>query len=208
MPQTVNVDMVFVPRSQLPDAPAAKEKAPQNEYVKNAEEEKAGWDLAGELDETEKEIRKWESANHQNMPGEMKIQDEKLGELRIKRADIERRLKSPSFEQANAYVQAVVPNTMHSISKGQVINAFGGLHFSPDYWSKYLSSPPNWLKKCRVTKGKQGDNKVTATWNPIQIAVALLDIDKSVTIEKLDTVFFVRLKDWAEEWQDESELLR
>lgn len=67
----------------------------------NAGEMQADWDLAGELDNTKKEIEKWESAKHQQIPTEMKTQDEELGKLLIKLADIERRLKLPP-----AYMQA------------------------------------------------------------------------------------------------------
>ncbi len=93
-----------------------------------------------------------------------------------------------------------VPDSMRSISKGEVINAFDGFHFSRDRWDKNLGDPPDWLKTCRVEKGKQGNNKVSARWNPVLIAVALLDIDKDVTIKKLGAVFVI-LKDWREEWQ-------
>ncbi len=94
-----------------------------------------------------------------------------------------------------------VPDTKRSISKGEVINAFDGFHFSRDRWDKSLGDPPDWLKTCRVEKGKQGDNKASARWNPVLIAVGLLKIDKALTPKKLDAVF-VRLPDWADEWQE------
>ena len=72
----------------------------------NAEEEKVGWDLAGKENDAKQEIIKWEQMNHENDPIKAKIQDEKLDELQIKLADIERRLKSPSSaEQPNTYMQ-------------------------------------------------------------------------------------------------------
>ena len=52
--------------------------------------------------------------------------------------------------------------------------------------------------------GIQG-SKVSATWNPVLIAVAIFDND--VTIKKLDAVF-VGLKDWDAEWQEASALFR
>ena len=98
-------------------------------------------------------------------------------------------------------VEAPTSAAKHGITKGQVIGAFQDLHFDADKWSKYLGDPPNWLKDCQVTKGKQGDNKVSATWNPVLIAVALLD--KKVNKNKLNAVF-VQLKDWADEWREVS----
>lgn len=91
------------------------------------------------------------------------------------------------------------------ISKQQVIKAFDGVHFNHDQWSRSLASPPPWLKGCRVVKGKRGDNKISALWNPVQIALALLA--KDIEIKKLDVVF-VGLSDWTAEWQDVSDMFR
>jgi hypothetical protein len=91
------------------------------------------------------------------------------------------------------------------ITKQQVINAFEGLHFNRDQWTNALGKNiPNWLKECRVDRGKQG-SKLSATWNPVLIAVALFD--KKIPIKKLDIVF-VSLKDWAEKWQEASASIR
>lgn len=91
------------------------------------------------------------------------------------------------------------------ITKQQVINAFEGLHFNRDQWTKALGKNiPNWLMECRVTPGVRG-NKVSATWNPVLIAAAL--IDQKIAAKKLDAVF-VHLKDWADEWQEKSALFR
>jgi hypothetical protein len=91
------------------------------------------------------------------------------------------------------------------MTKQQVINAFEGLHFDSDQWTAALGKNiPNWLKECRVASGKQG-SKVSATWNPVLIAAAL--IDKKIPIKKLDAVF-VHLNDWVDEWQKTSETFR
>lgn len=105
--------------------------------------------------------------------------------------------------QGDAAPAAKSGTVKRSISKGEVINAFDGFHFSRDRWDKSLGDPPDWLKTCRVEKGKQGDNKASARWNPVLIAVGLLDIDKELTPKKLDAVF-VTLKDWREEWLEQS----
>lgn len=74
--------------------------ASQDEYVKNVEEEKAGWDLAGKENDVKQEIIKWEQMNHANDPIKAKIQDDKLDDLRTELADIERRFKSPKGKAA------------------------------------------------------------------------------------------------------------
>jgi hypothetical protein len=88
------------------------------------------------------------------------------------------------------------------LTKSAVINAFEGLYFDRDQWSKYLASPPKWLEEYRVARGNK---KTSATWNPVLIAVALYD--KNVPFKKLNAVF-VRLADWAEEWRDASDSFR
>ncbi len=88
------------------------------------------------------------------------------------------------------------------VTKGAIINAFGGLHFNQDQWDKYLASPPKWLEDCRVAKGNK---KTSATWNPVLIAAALFD--KQIPIKKLDAVF-VGLPEWADDWRLASEHMR
>lgn len=104
--------------------------------------------------------------------------------------------------EAKQAAPAKVGEGKTGITKQKVIIAFAGLHFDCDKWSKYLGDPPQWLEKCRL---ERGNKKASATWNPVLIAVELLD--KHVPIKKLDAVF-VGLKDWADEWQKKTELLR
>jgi len=101
-------------------------------------------------------------------------------------------------------MQNITPTAKPGITKSAVINAFEGMLFDCDKWGKHLASPPNWLKDCRVTPGKKG-SKVSATWNPVHIAVALFD--KQIPIKKLDAVF-VSLNDWADEWREASASFR
>jgi hypothetical protein len=88
------------------------------------------------------------------------------------------------------------------ITKNVVISAFSGLHFDGDQWSKYTATPPDWLKNCRV---ERGNKKTSALWNPVDIAIALLD--KKVKIKQLDPIF-VDLEDWMEEWKQKSSYFR
>lgn len=96
---------------------------------------------------------------------------------------------------------AKVEGKQRSITKQQVINAFEGLHLDRNGWNNALSDVPNWIEPCRVTLGRKGDRTTPATWNPVLIAVAL--IDKGIMRKKLDAVF-VRLPDWVDEWREVS----
>lgn len=96
--------------------------------------------------------------------------------------------------------------SVRGISKQKIMFAFDGIYFDSARWGKYLASQPKWLKECCVAKGKRGDNKISGLWNPVQIAIAL--IDKGVAIKKLDNIFAVHLKDWDSEWSEQSEYVR
>lgn len=91
---------------------------------------------------------------------------------------------------------------VRGITKSAVINAFHGLHFDRNQWSKYTATTPEWLKACRV---QRGDKRTSALWNPVDIGIALLD--KGILLRKIDAVF-VNLKDWADEWREKSAYFR
>jgi hypothetical protein len=113
--------------------------------------------------------------------------------------------RTANFEvQGSVYSvqKKTVSHRISSITKGAVINAFSGLHFDRDQWNTYLADSPKWLKRCRV---KKGNKRISATWNPVLIALALLA--KGVSINKLDAVF-IDLNDWAEDWKKETALFR
>lgn len=106
------------------------------------------------------------------------------------------------------------PNTLTATAKGEVVRgipkklvaaAFQGLCFDYDHWIKNLTPPvSNWLSgKCIAAKGNK---KVSTLWNPVLIAAAL--IDKGITVEQLDAVFFQSLKDWDDEWKETSASFR
>lgn len=86
--------------------------------------------------------------------------------------------------------------------KKKIMSAFDGLYFDSYHWGRNLATPPDWLKECRVAKGTV---KVSATWNPVSIAIALSD--RGIKLTQLDAVF-KRLKDWEDEWQEKSERFR
>lgn len=96
------------------------------------------------------------------------------------------------------------PPTMRSrgITKQQAITAFSGMHFNEERWSRNLADPPKWLADCRVARGNKN---ISAMWNPVFIALALLD--KGVPLKRLDSVF-VRLRDWAGDWSETSDVFR
>lgn len=104
------------------------------------------------------------------------------------------------------------------LTKQLVMNAFDGFYFDRAQWSKALANVPNWLIDCRVAKGNQ---KVSSTWNPVLIGLALIGksliqkkstqinsiSQKTITVTQLDIVFN-RLKDWKEEWEEKSDSFR
>ena len=109
------------------------------------------------------------------------------------------------FPDPEAAAPAATPQAAKVITKQEVIKTFAGLHFDRDAWSKALSDAPLWLEPCRVNRGVRGKKAVSATWNPVLIAVAL--IDKGVPMNKLDAVFVV-LRDWADEWSEKTDSIR
>lgn len=110
---------------------------------------------------------------------------------------------NPADMPAAAKVEAI-----RGITKQQVVNAFDGIHFNCEQWNKALGKNiPEWLKTCQAMPGKKGDNKTSATWNPVLIAMALTDPKRGISVNKLDVVF-VGLKDWADEWRYASDYLR
>jgi len=104
-------------------------------------------------------------------------------------------------EQGKKTVPYIKVEAVRGITKQEVIDAFEGMHFNRNQWSRSLADVPEWLERARVMKG----NKTTsAIWNPVQIAVELSN--RGTSIKKLDAVF-VNLKDWIEEWQAAREYL-
>ena len=115
--------------------------------------------------------------------------------------NVEYRIQHPATNNSEVLKSEPV-RVRVGITKQYVINAFESVYWSRDQWGKYLATTPKWLQPCRMTKG----NKTTsATWNPTSIGLALLD--KKIKLKQLDLVF-MGLKDWKDEWQEKTDLMR
>lgn len=117
------------------------------------------------------------------------------GSAKVRTGDTENESEQPASAPA-------IEMEKQGIDKREIARAFAGMHFNYDKWLKYLASPPNWLKKCRL---KMGSKSASAKWSPVLIAVELLG--KGKTPRQLDAVF-VDLKDWADEWRERTEIMR
>lgn len=99
--------------------------------------------------------------------------------------------------------QTTAPNSVRGINKQEAVTAFQGIYWDLKEWRKYLGDPPDWLKKCQKQKGVRGNNKISATWDPVEIALALLD--KGISEEELSQAFKKQvLKDWADLWKEKT----
>lgn len=99
--------------------------------------------------------------------------------------------------------QTTAPDSVRGISKQEVATAFKGLYWDSKKWRKSLGDPPDWLKECQKQKGVRGNNRISATWDPVGIALALLD--KGVSEEELNRAFKKpELKDWVGEWKEKT----
>jgi hypothetical protein len=91
------------------------------------------------------------------------------------------------------------------VNKSKVAAAFQDTHYSYDQWKKYLATPPDWLKPCRVSKGSKGRSG-GASWDPVKIGLCLLD--KEIAIKKLDFIFHSHLNSWVPAWKENTLLFR
>ncbi len=96
-------------------------------------------------------------------------------------------------------VKPPVP-AIKGVDKRKVQAAFQNIKWDYDHWGKNLASPSDKLKACRIAPGSK---KASALWNPVDIALYLLD--ESIKRKTLDAVF-VRLPDWADEWREKTTL--
>lgn len=92
--------------------------------------------------------------------------------------------------------------TEKGFTSQQIADVFYSFHYeSKGKWRKYLGDPPEWLKKCRISKGMRGSKNKSAIWNPVEIALALLNI--GISEDKLNQAFKKPLlKDWKDEWKN------
>lgn len=99
--------------------------------------------------------------------------------------------------------QTAAPNSVRGINKQEAAIAFQGIYWDLRRWRKYLGDPPDWLKECQKQKGVKGNNKISAIWDPVEIAFALLC--KGISEEELNQAFKkTALKDWAGEWKEKT----
>ncbi|WP_297326108.1 hypothetical protein [Nitrosomonas sp.] len=104
----------------------------------------------------------------------------------------------------NAVSNSAKAETPKSISTQQVADVFQELHYgSKRKWKKYLADPPGWLNKCRLSKGTKGSRKESGIWDPVKIALELLD--KGVSEAELNILFKKpMLRNYADEWKDQT----
>jgi hypothetical protein len=78
--------------------------------------------------------------------------------------------------------------------------------WNEDKWARYLADgKAKWILATRVEAGRPG--KISATWDPVKLALALLD--KNVRLQKLDQVFKrAAFRKWQDIWMEKTELLR
>lgn len=88
-----------------------------------------------------------------------------------------------------------------------IAKAFDGLNgWDSASWAKSLGDGrAKWLEAARKSKGRKG--AAPATWDPIAIALALMN--KGDSLAKLDAVFKkAPLRAWRGKWEDDTEVLR
>jgi len=90
--------------------------------------------------------------------------------------------------------------------KLDIAKAFDGIKWSYDEWRNNLANIPKWLEPSLVSRGSKKSH-VSHSWNPVIIALSLMDPPRNISIKRLDVVF-LGLKKWNEEWQEKTELFR
>jgi hypothetical protein len=150
----------------------------------------------------------WQRLNPNRIASEQIIIDTKIKELKEREVELEALLGYPDSNKEQEPRQVRIAHspdrgTTGGIDKQKVMAAFHGIKWDSYHWSKNLGNPPQWLIKCRTEKGVRGNNKILSKWDPVGIAVALLD--KGIPEEELDRVFKKpMLKDWADEWKEKT----
>lgn len=102
-------------------------------------------------------------------------------------------------------------------NSAEIASAYAGLlGKSKNQWRKMLATPPEWLKKAQISKGKRGV-KPGATWNPLCIAEHLfvagarVEIpeekregsryrEKRANLQRLDRLFECYFPAWTQAW--------
>ena len=90
------------------------------------------------------------------------------------------------------------------LPKARVAYIFNGLKWDEAHWNKNLACPSKKLEICIIKKGKRGNRKHSTIWDPVQIAVYL--IDEKFSINKINKVFR-ELPEWKALWEEQKEYL-
>lgn len=84
------------------------------------------------------------------------------------------------------------------LTSRQIASNFGGIYFAESAWRKNLGSPPIWLKKCLLLKGKRSQTQQNL-WDPVLIARHLI-LKEKISVQDLDPIFILNTK-WIQEWR-------
>lgn len=173
-------------------------KGEKEEFHRQCDEMERRLDVRKEIIKIEQKIKEWESKATPTAT-DYKIQQEAIKALQ----EQFKALESISLGADKEAIEKTPPG----ITKQQIITAFEGIKFNAEQWSKYTASVPGWLLPARMQRGTKSVAKHPTLWNPVLVAVALLD---SAPIKRLDAVFQTHkfLSEWAEIWTDRSEILR
>lgn len=150
----------------------------------------------------------WQGLNPHRIASEQTIIETKIKELEEREVELEELLgySNSNNEQESKQIR-VEPfqarGAARSIPKKKVMASFQGIKWNYGQWRKNLGSPPQWLIKCRIEKGVRGNNTISSTWDPVEIAVALLG--EGISEEELNRVFRKpELKDWVDAWKEKT----
>lgn len=95
------------------------------------------------------------------------------------------------------------------VTKQVIVIAFEGIRFTTENWKHNLANPRKWLVACRATRGNKS---TSSTWWPHLIAVALIGKPglngEPIKLRQFDRIFSRELKEWSNEWNTLTEMLR
>jgi len=155
---------------------------------------KRAWELWEEHDT-------WANMKHQNDP-------DKFEKIQANLARIKAELTSLSLppDVTDKQPQAT---EVKSLSKRQVMEAFGGVVKKAESLETALENLPNWIAPARIARGTRGRNGHQSKWDPVLLAIALHENQKA-TLLRLDNAFsrYASMSPWREEWRERSEDLR
>lgn len=157
-------------------------------------EYKRAWELWEERDT-------WANMKHQNDPDKF----EKI-QANLARIDAELTSLSLPLDVTDKQPQGT---EVKSLTKRQVMEAFGGAVKKAESLETALENLPNWIAPARISKGTRGRGGHESKWDPVLLALALHENQKA-TLLRLDNAFsrYASMSPWREEWREQSEDLR